>query len=175
MCQPNARFCGRASACRLTHTKATRLQFQGIRLYMFLRTSKARKLARLKECVFGVGSSQCCTEVFRVAALWRSLARPARISGPTAQPGQRPLQLRQSGLWQRVAAEPSSRGQPGPVSLTAKAWAPASRARVQRPVPYGGAGGGRPSRGQPRERNQQKAALARIALFGGFRGLWFRA
>ena len=51
-----ARFCGRASVCGLTHPKATTYNSQGIRLYMFLRTSKA--------------------------ALRRSLARLVRISGP---------------------------------------------------------------------------------------------
>ena len=76
VCQTKARFCGRASACRLTHPRATHLQLSGHTALYVSRTSKQIHARLKKECVFGPGSSQwsvfsapdllnAVTEVFR--------------------------------------------------------------------------------------------------------------
>ena len=93
---------------------------QGIRLYMFLRTTKARIHARLKECVFRRRIFAMLLLKFSVkAALWPSLARSADSRGPSTgrcatspirlQAGpQRPV-LRQSPSRDSQAARPQSR------------------------------------------------------------------
>ena len=140
MCRTKARFCGRASVCGLTHPKAATYNSQGIRLYMFLRTSKA--------------------------ALWRSLARLARISGPyqgtRAGPcpcGRAPVGAASPGPSVPAAAKT---GQPNEV-----VWCPVCRFLVSRPLSGPGAEEfwNLAAWGARWERNQHKAALACIVRF----------
>ena len=64
MCRTKALLRARVGLQAYPTPRATHLQLSGIRLSMFLRTGKARIHARLKECAFSAGSSQCCYRSF---------------------------------------------------------------------------------------------------------------
>ena len=137
---------------------------------MFLRTSKARIHARLKECVFGAGSSQCCYRSFSVKAallqqssrspsvpyrgLRQSPSKEVAAATGTARP------IRQQGA-QRPEGVVATNGAASPVPARAVFWpaAPLRPARRNSVISQPGAPG------PAGERNQQMAALACIVHF----------
>ena len=71
----SALLCAHRRSAGLPTARPPTYNFQGIRVYMFLRTIKARMRARPTECV---AASEMClrsavAEVFREAAVWRRL------------------------------------------------------------------------------------------------------
>ena len=145
MHQTKARFCGRVGlrAYPPTHNS------QGIRPYMFLRAGKARIHARLcfRRRIFAMLLLKFSVK----AALWRSLARPARISGPYQGTGAETRAPSGTGSL-RVAAEEGS--SPGCGTESGTTTGPELHWQVGVPDPAGWW-----------ERNQQKAALACIVRF----------
>ena len=135
VCQTNARFCGQASACRLTvHTpRPATYNSQGRRLYMFFRASKARIHARLiiegvcfRRRIFAMlllKFSEGCIVAKLGQASWRGLSVFCRTRRFV------PHHLRQSpnklgGLQQR----PNKDGQVGPASAS-QLWGPGAAER----------------------------------------------